>query len=494
MNKPNAQAIIARVLEETKRRGASFTEVSFSQGRGSLDRIWDGQVYQPTAGEGMTISISAVIDGKRVNAGCDSERAIDGTIEGMFRAARLLPKTEEPFVPQGAYPIASLPPEATFDPWAAELGDDRLTEIVGRVNGILEPAGFVFDGVVSHHVNEFTFANSAGTFQSAKVTKAQLVVFGFDANNRSISAYRSVAGKSLAQFPVEEIAHSVAERLAIQKKYLASHGGRRIDPFGGSSGPKRFDVIFEPSCWAGLLAVFSGAWNGKDYHDGTSFFSGKLGERVMGENITIWDDPLNVFGVPEAFDDEGYPTKKLLLVEKGIARNVVYDNAMAKRIPERLARKFAEENGVAYNDALVRKLAEEHGIRPTGHALPPAWRYYGAAPGHLVVEGGTSTIEDMIKASKKPTLLVTTLRYIRQTHQQDGRETGTTLHGMYLVENGEIVGPTKRLRFDESIPEALSRVTHIGPSVPTLSMETEDTPQIVPPMRSEGFMIRECLD
>lgn len=470
MNKPNAQSIIARVLEETKRRGATFTEVLFSQGRGSLDRIWEGQVYQPTGGEGTSILISSVIDGKRINASCDSEGAIDATLSGMFRAARLLPKdAEAPYVPDKVYPSAPLPLEATFDRETAELDDNRLIEVVERVNSVFEPAGFIFDGVVSHHADELSFANSVGTFQSSTVTKAQLVVFGFGSKDRFTSAYRSVAGRSLAQFPVEEIARSVAERLIIQNKYLESHGGRRIDPFGGKSGPRRFDVIFEPSCWAGLLAVFSHSWNGKDYHDGNSFFSGRLGERVMGENITIWDDPLNHCGIPKAFDYEGYPTQKLLLVDKGMARNVVYDNAMAKKY-------------------------KKYGASPTGHALPPAWRYYGAVPEHLVVEGGTATLDEMIKASRKPTLLVTTLRYIRMTHQQDGRETGTTLHGMYLVENGEIVGPTKRLRFDESVPEALSRITHIGPSVPTLSMETEDIPQIVPPMRSEGFMIRECLD
>lgn len=467
MQQLNSQAVIGRILEETKRRGAPFTEVLFSQGRSSLIRVETGQVFQPTAGDGLSISISSIIDGKRISAGCDSEEAITPTIDGMFQAARHVARpAESPYAPSEAYPEASLPPEATFDPQAAKLDDERLIDVVGRVNSIIEPAGFIFDGVVSHGVEELVFANSAGTLQFSKMTNAQLVVFGFDQKDRSISAYRSVAGISLLRFPAEEIAQFVADRLILQKKYLTSHGGKRINPFEKKPGPRRFDVIFEPACWAALLAVFSGAWNGKDYHDGTSFFSGKLGKRVMGENITIWDDPLNKFGIPEAFDYEGYPTQKLLLVEKGVARNVVYDNAMAKK----------------------------YGTKPTGHALPPSQRHFGAVPDHLVVEGGESTVEEMIKASKNPTLLITTLRYIRPTHLQDGRETGTTLHGMYLVENGEIIGPTERLRFDESVPGALSRVTHIGRSMPTLSMETENIPQIVPPMRSEGFRFVSVAD
>ena len=102
-------------------------------------------------------------------------------------------------------------------------------------------------------------------------------------------------------------------------------------------------------------------------------------------------------------------------------------------------------------------------------------------------------MEEMIKVSKNPTLWVTTLHYIRSTHNQDGRETGTTLHGVFLVKDGEVVGPTEHLRFDESFPEALSRVTHISAALPTLSMET-DMPYVVPAMRSEQFRFVSVAD
>ena len=62
MKQLNSQAVIGRILEETKQRGAPFTEVLFSQGRSSLIRVETGQVYQPTAGDGLSISISSIID------------------------------------------------------------------------------------------------------------------------------------------------------------------------------------------------------------------------------------------------------------------------------------------------------------------------------------------------------------------------------------------------------------------------------------------------
>ena len=468
----NQKELTDYILQKTKQLGALFTEVLASKGEYSLKRVADGEAYQPTAGRGIldSISMSCVIDGKRISANCDSSADIDREMENMFLKARHLSKEEaEPFAPEEAFPKADQPEELLYDRETAEMDDSRLVDAICLVNSVVEEAGFIFDGAIAQSVSELIFANSKGTFQECRSTGAQLTIFGFDPKDRSVSSCRMVAGKGLSQFPVEELARDVANKLAIQRDYLKKHGGRRIDPFGGKTGPQRLNVIMEPSCWAGLLAIFSGqaeAWNGKAYHEGTSFFSGKLGSRVMGENITILDDPLHPAGIPRAFDYEGYPKKRLMLVEKGIAKNVVYDSLLAKK----------------------------HGVVSTGHALPPPSRNMGAFPSHLVIEGGDSTVEEMIAASKEPTLWITTLHYIRATHQQDGRMTGTTLHGVFLVENGEVVGPTEHLRFDESVPEALSRVTHISKSLPSLSMETDDTPFIVPAMRVEGFRFVSVAD
>lgn len=467
---PRSNKIIAHALEDTKRRGAAFTEVMVAEGRHSFKRIVGGESYQPTAGEGISIMVSSVIDGRRVSASCDSETALAREIEHLFIKAKLLPReAAEPFIPAAPFPKASVPKGLLYDAETAKMDDASLVADIKRVNEVVESAGFVFDGAIAQGVSDLTFANSAGTLQSAESTNAELSIFGFDPKDRSISAYRTVAGKSLGEFGLQGLAEDVKKKLAIQKEYLAKHGGRRIDPFKGKNGPQRFDVIMEPSCWAGLLAIFSGqaeAWNGKSYQEGTSFFSGKLGQRVMGENITIIDDPLNPRGIPQAFDYEGHPTQRLVLVENGVAKSVAYDSA----------------------------LAQKYHTVSTGHALPASMRNYGALPLHLEIEGGSASVPEMIRASKNPTLWITTLHYIRATHQQDGRATGTTLHGVFLVANGEVVGPTEHLRFDESLPEALSRVTHLSPAVPTLSMEADETPYIIPAMRSERFRFVSVAD
>ena len=66
------EKIIEQVLRDTKQRGAAFTEVMVSAGSHSFKRITDGEVYQPTAGDGIGIMVSCNVHGKRVNASCNA--------------------------------------------------------------------------------------------------------------------------------------------------------------------------------------------------------------------------------------------------------------------------------------------------------------------------------------------------------------------------------------------------------------------------------------
>jgi PmbA protein len=65
---------------------------------------------------------------------------------------------------------------------------------------------------------------------------------------------------------------------------------------------------------------------------GQSAFKGKIGAKVASENVTIYDDGLFPGGLRTgAFDGEGTPHQKTLLVEKGVLRNFLYDNYAAAK-------------------------------------------------------------------------------------------------------------------------------------------------------------------
>ena len=65
------------------------------------------------------------------------------------------------------------------------------------------------------------------------------------------------------------------------------------------------------------------------FHEGRSFLSDKLGSKIVDKRVTIVDDPLSARGFAFPFDFEGVPKKRLVLIDNGVARNVVYDSLTA---------------------------------------------------------------------------------------------------------------------------------------------------------------------
>ena len=160
--------------------------------------------------------------------------------------------------------------------------------------------------------------------------------------------------------------------------------------------------------------------------------SGHLGEKLYSEKLTIIDDPLDPRGMPMPFDFEGYPKKKLPLIQKGIVKNIVYDSYTANR--------FKHKN--------------------TGHALP-APNTYGPMPLNMMFAPGTKTVEQMIRSVKRG-VYVTRFWYIRMLHHKILNITGMTRDGTFLIENGELVAPVKNFRFTQSIPEAFNDIIDVG--------------------------------
>ena len=161
------------------------------------------------------------------------------------------------------------------------------------------------------------------------------------------------------------------------------------------------------------------------------------------------------------FDFEGRPRKALTLIENGIAKNAVYDGALAHKWKK----------------------------TPTGNALPPSQRSEGAAPFNLVVKGGDTSVEEMIKQTKDRALWITKVHYLGMKHHQTATMTGIAQHGVFLIENGEVKGPVENLRFEESIPEALKRVESLSPARLIYNPVNLNSPGgiVVPAMKIKDF-------
>lgn len=251
----------------------------------------------------------------------------------------------------------------------------------------------------------------------------------------------------------------------IEELDIASLAGTAVDkaarsrePISIASGP--YTVILEPAAVGQLLLFLSFMGFGcKTLMQHRSFMAGKIGEQITGENITITEDAFHPELRGQPFDYEGMVRKRVPLIEKGVARGVVYDSYHANLM-----------------DA-----------ESTGHALPPD-NSFGPYPKNLVMDAGEQSLPQMI-ASIEQGVYITHFWYINYLNPMQTMVTGTTRDGTFLIENGQVTKPIKNMRIAQSILEAFA-------NAPMLSNSRTLYPQysvvmLVPAMKVEGFNLEQ---
>ncbi len=213
---------------------------------------------------------------------------------------------------------------------------------------------------------------------------------------------------------------NTAEASAIaMEKALQSRNAKAIEP-------GKYTVILEPNAASDLLSLMLFAMNARQADEGRSFLSKKgggtkLGEKIVDERVNIYTDPWNEEVPTGNWAGNGLPRKKMDLIKNGSVANMIYDRYWASL-------KNAE---------------------PTPF------------PGNRIMDGGTASIEDMIKDTKKG-VLVTRFWYIRAVDPQTLLYTGLTRDGTFYIENGKIKHPIKNFRFNESPVIMLNNLETLG--------------------------------
>jgi len=94
----------------------------------------------------------------------------------------------------------------------------------------------------------------------------------------------------------------------------------------------KYPVVFNNEMMATMLATFSSIFNAKSVQEGRSLLKGKIGQKIADDKVTIVDDSLHPEGFStSAFDSEGYPTEKTVLIEKGILKTYLHNTITARK-------------------------------------------------------------------------------------------------------------------------------------------------------------------
>ena len=189
-------------------------------------------------------------------------------------------------------------------------------------------------------------------------------------------------------------------------------------------------VIFTPQGVAGvLLGPLLAGFSGRAILQGASPLVGRLGEQLVDPCFTISDDP-TLPHVPGSrmCDDEGVASRRLPLIERGVARNFLYD----------------------------LQTAGQAGARSTGSASRPPGSLPVPAPSVIVVEAGKTSFEEML-ASQDDALIVESLLGAGQGNVLGGDFSANVLLG-YRVSKGRVVGRVKNTVITGNAYRALRNV------------------------------------
>lgn len=375
-----------------------------------LTRYAENHIHQNTGVSNLSISVNAII-GKRMGEASTNrldDESLEKVAQNAAELARISP--EDPNLLPLLGPQQYEEVEAFYD---EEITPMDRAEGVKRVIEMCKKRGLTAAGIFSNSREFLAIVNSKGLFafhRSTSVTFSLSVMAEEDG-----AGWCERSSRTIRDIDPEEIGE-----IAIRKAEM-SRSPREIPP-------GRYTVILEPAAASSLVSFLSFSFNAMAVDEGRSPLKGKIGRKVFGENINLASDVYHPLHKGTPFDPEGVPTRRVQLIKDGVAANLVYD----------------------------RLTAQKHGVEPTGHGLGLR-NTQGAYPRALVMDGGESSVEEMIKSTDRG-ILVTRFHYENMVDPMSLIVTGMTRDGTFWIEDGEIKFPIKNFRFNVSLFDVLSNV------------------------------------
>jgi PmbA protein len=434
--------IIETVLALAKKSGVQATEVHVDEVADALTRFANNGIHQNVAEHGLTVSIRTVADGRTARATTNriDEDSLRAAIQSSLALAQSQPKDPRllPLLGKQRYR-----PVNRFQKHTAAVTPEDRARAVRRACDLAIKHGQIAAGIFATGVSQSAVGNSKELFATYRETHAE---FSITMQEGSAASWAKANSADVCAFDPQKLAQRASEkvRLAVNPRELP---------------PGRYTIILEPSAVLDLVGFLFYDFAATALEDKRSCLTDRMGKQIFGKNISITDDVYHPLQLGAPFDGEGLPRQRVLLVDEGVPKNLVYARSTAKTAHK----------------------------KPTGHGfhLP---NEYGEAPMNLVFSGGDSSLEKMIATTDRG-LLVTRLWYIREVDPYEKVMTGMTRDGLFLVENGKVTSAVRNFRFNQSILEMLRNVELLGPPVRATGEEAFE--MVVPAMKVPDFHFSE---
>jgi predicted Zn-dependent protease len=442
LTRSQCEEVFGFAQHAARRRGVSEVEVMITASADALTRFANNTIHQNVAERGHLVSVRVVQNDRTARAASNrlDRESIEACADQASTIAQSLKRDAD------VLPIAT-PADITscdrFFTATQACTPEQRGRVVAEAIRIVAAGGQTAAGIYSTSHGAECIINSHGVFALHQETMSR---FSITAMASDSSGWAKASSPDLNAFdPL-----ALAKRAALKAEL--SRAPREIPP-------GRYTVILEPAAVLDLVGQIFGDFSGTAVEDKRSFLTDRMNTKLFGENINIDDDVYHPLQAGPPFDAEGVPRRRLVLVDKGVPRELAYSRLSAKRAK----------------------------VEPTGHGFPVP-NEHGEAPVNIVMRGGEAQLDDMI-ASTDRGILVTRLWYIREVDPYEKIMTGMTRDGAFLVEAGRIVCGVRNFRFNQGIIELLNNVEVMGAEERASGEEASD--MVVPGLRATDFNFTE---
>lgn len=275
----------------------------------------------------------------------------------------------------------------------------------------------VLTGVeVSRAVREAGILTTAGFSGSYRRTEYHVFVFGHLVEGQNMLDVYDGDGLTDLGLDVKGLIERVIHDLRLGRTNVSLKSGRYL-------------AVLTPNAVGELLGPFQASLDGKAVERGISPWRDKLGQPLFSPAFSLHDDTtLPGLTSSAAFDDEGVPTRRTALIDRGQLVSFYLDRRTAKALGR-------ESTGNGWRRGLES---------------PPV-----PAPGHWVVAPGREPLAAMIRGIRDG-VLVDHLMGAWAGNLLAGEVNGNVMLG-FKIENGELTGRVKDCMFSVNAFDALSR-------------------------------------
>lgn len=337
------------------------------------------------------------------------EKDVEDAIKKLIKYAKIAKPNQDYFgIAEGPFKYKKIP--KLFDKKIADADLSDITEAM--INSALENSTNTA-GIVYTENSQRELEASSNVSGSERSTAIKLSIRAFNSDEET--GHSASCSRILGSIDPEKIGRKAGEIAKLGKHPQKLESGK-------------YDVVFDPLSASNLLSTAGAMASAFFVESGMSFLREKIGKRVANNNVTLVDDATIPNGYQSTpFDDEGVPTRRTNIIDKGILKTYLHNTSTAKKYKT----KTTASAGI---------------IAPY--------------PRNIILKEGNLSKEKLFEGFSG--LYITNVWYTRFQNYLTGDFSTIPRDGIFLFKNGEIVKSIKDIRVSDNIQKMLENISNIS--------------------------------